>query len=152
MQELEETLLAIQRGQVDAVVVNGAQGDQVFTLQGAEHPYRVLVETMNEGAATLDASGAVLYANASFAAIFGVHLENSSERFCRNISALDDEKLKTLIEEGLKGESRGDVSLEKSDGRRRLVRLSLSPVHDLGIRTICVIATDMTELSGATKP
>ena len=52
IQELEDTFQAIQRGQVDAVVVNGAQGDQVFTLQGAEHPYRVLVETMNEGAAT----------------------------------------------------------------------------------------------------
>ena len=65
--ELEETFLAIQRGQVDAVVVNGADGDQVFTLQGAEHPYRVLVETMNEGAATLDKDGTVLYGNASFA-------------------------------------------------------------------------------------
>ncbi len=153
VQELEETFLAIQRGQVDAVVVNGAQGDQVFTLQGAEHPYRVLVETMNEGAATLDASGAVLYANASFAAIFGVHLETIVGTVLqKHLSASQDhEKLAALIEEGLKGESRGDVSLEKSDGRRRLVRLSLSPVHDLGIRTICVIATDMTELSGANE-
>jgi ABC-type amino acid transport substrate-binding protein len=41
--ELEETFLAIKRGRVDAVVVNGIEGDQVFTLQGAEHPYRVLV-------------------------------------------------------------------------------------------------------------
>ena len=41
-ENLEETFLAIQRGQVDAVVVNGTDGDQVFTLQGAEHPYRVL--------------------------------------------------------------------------------------------------------------
>ncbi len=37
------------------------------------------------------------------------------------------------------------------DGQRRLVRLSLSSVRDFGIRTICVIATDMTELSGANE-
>lgn len=64
--ELEETFLAIKRGSVDAVVVNGDEGEQVFTLQGAEHPYRVLVETMNDGAATLDEDGTVLYANTSF--------------------------------------------------------------------------------------
>ena len=69
VQELEETFLAIQRGRVDAVVINSEGGDQVFTLQGAEHPYRVLVETMNEGAATLDKDGTILYANASFAGI-----------------------------------------------------------------------------------
>ena len=31
------------------------------------------------------------------------------------------------------------------------MRFSLSPVHDFGIRTICVMATDMTELSGANE-
>src|ERR1700674_2151567 len=105
VQELEETFLAIQRGQVDAVVVNGAHGDQVFTLQGAEHPYRVLVETMNEGAATLDEGGAVLYANASFAAIFGVQLENIiGASLQTHLCAHDHTKLKGLIKNGLKGE------------------------------------------------
>ena len=39
---------------MDAVVVAGKQGPQVFTLEGAEHAYRVLIESMNEGALTLD--------------------------------------------------------------------------------------------------
>ncbi len=38
----------------------------VFTLKGAEPPYRVFVEAMNEGAATLDAGGAILYCNNRF--------------------------------------------------------------------------------------
>jgi len=67
VQELEDTLTAIREGSVDALVISAPTGDQVFTLQGAEHPYRVLVETINEGAATLDAQGTVLYANARFA-------------------------------------------------------------------------------------
>jgi len=46
VEELEETLRAIRMGEVDAVLVSSSQGDQVFTLQGAEHPYRLLVETI----------------------------------------------------------------------------------------------------------
>src|ERR1700685_4111845 len=73
--ELEETLVPIRSGEVDAVVVSAPAGDQVFTLQGAEHPYRLMVETIDEGAATLSDDGTVLYANRSFAEIFEVPLE-----------------------------------------------------------------------------
>src|ERR1700685_409424 len=75
VQELEDTLTAIRQGTVDALVISAPTGDQVFTLQGAEHPYRVLVETINEGAATLDAEGVVLYSNARFAEILGIDLK-----------------------------------------------------------------------------
>lgn len=78
--ELEETLRAIRMGEVDAVLVSSAQGDQVFTLQGAEHPYRLLVETIEEGAATLSDDGTVLYSNKSFAAFFGVSLGHKRRR------------------------------------------------------------------------
>src|SRR5665213_1716780 len=150
--ELEETFLAIKRGRVDAVVVNGIEGDQVFTLQGAEHPYRVLVETMNEGAATLDEDGTVLYANASFGVLFGMPTDaiigNSLQKY---LEPTEQAKLSNLIGESLKDESHGEVTLATSDGKRRLVRISLSPIHEFGVRTICVIATDMTELSGANE-
>jgi two-component system, NarL family, sensor kinase len=152
VRELEETFLAIQRGQVDAVVVNGTEGVHVFTLQGAEHPYRILVESMNDGAATLDKDGTVLYANASFAGILGVQLEDViGTQVQKNCVAEELQKLKALIDKGLEGESRGEITLLNSEGQRRLVRLSVSPVDDFGIRTICVIATDMTELSGANE-
>jgi two-component system, NarL family, sensor kinase len=152
VQELEETFLAIQGGRVDAVVVNGTEGDQVFTLQGAEHPYRVLVETMNEGAATLDKDGTVLYANASFAGILGVRLDSViGTPLQSHFSPQEESNLKNLIGNGIQGESRGEVSLTGPEGLRRLVRLSLSPVHDFGMRTICVVATDMTELAGANQ-
>ena len=78
--ELEETLRAIRMGEVDAVLVSGPHGDQVFTLQGAEHPYRLMVETIDEGAATLADDGTVLYANRSFAEIFDVPLEKLHRR------------------------------------------------------------------------
>src|SRR6185369_14544230 len=72
LEEAEETLRAIGSGEVDAFVVSGPGGDQVFTLKGAEQPYRVLVETMNEGAATLAADGTILYCNSRLAAMLQV--------------------------------------------------------------------------------
>src|ERR1035437_4220690 len=73
--EAEETLRAIRSGEVDAVVVAGKEGPQVFTLQGAEHAYRVLIESMNEGALTLTAKGVILYANQCFARMVASPLE-----------------------------------------------------------------------------
>ena len=37
--EAEETLQAIRTGQVDALVVSGPDGDQIFALEGADHAY-----------------------------------------------------------------------------------------------------------------
>src|SRR5437899_7745425 len=76
LHELEETLRAIRSGQVDALVVYAPDGgDRIFTLQGAEHPYRVLVEAMNEGAATMTSDGLVLFANQHFARMWDKPLE-----------------------------------------------------------------------------
>src|SRR5688572_24250622 len=70
--EVEETLRAIRAGEVDAVVVGGPAGEQVYTLQGAERPYRLLVEAISEGAGTLSPEGIVLYANRRLAEMMGV--------------------------------------------------------------------------------
>lgn len=73
--ELEETLRAIQRGEVDALVVSRPEGEQIYTLSGALEPYRVMVEVMSEGAATLSDDGSVLYGNSRFAELVRVPLE-----------------------------------------------------------------------------
>ena len=73
--EAEETLRAIRDGEVDGLVVSTAEGDRVFTLTGAEHPYRVMAETMNEGAVTLASDGTILYCNQRFVDIVKGSLE-----------------------------------------------------------------------------
>src|SRR5579871_3659728 len=67
--QAEETIRAIHYGEVDAVVVNGPNGPQVYTLEGADHPYRVLVEQMHEGTVTINEDGLILYSNPQFAAL-----------------------------------------------------------------------------------
>ena len=73
--EAEDLLRAIGRGEVDAIVRQGPAGDQVFTLEGADRPYRTMVETMAEGALSLTTDGAILYANARFAELVGCELD-----------------------------------------------------------------------------
>jgi diguanylate cyclase (GGDEF)-like protein len=64
MEEAEDTLRAIAAGEVDAFVVSdGGPGRRVFTLSTADRPYRMFVEHMRDGAATLSSSGLILYAN-----------------------------------------------------------------------------------------
>ena len=64
--EAEETLRAIREGEVDAVVVSGAKGEQVFSLVGADSIYRLIVETMREAAFTITFDGAILFCNGQF--------------------------------------------------------------------------------------
>src|SRR5450631_539329 len=121
--ELEETLRAIRMGEVDAVVVSGPIGDQVFTLQGAEHPYRILVETIDEGAATLSPDGTVLYSNKSFAAIFDIPLEKFIGAPLESFVSGDDlVELKRLLGSASTGSARGELRLRASDGRARTIR------------------------------
>ena len=71
LQELEDTLEAIRSGAVDAIVTSGPAGDQVYTLEGADHAYHMMVESMNEGAVTLLPDGTILYGNRQFGQMTG---------------------------------------------------------------------------------
>jgi PAS domain S-box-containing protein len=145
--ELEETLRAIRMGEVDAVLVSGPQGDQVFTLQGAEHPYRLMVETIDEGAATLADDGTVLYANRSFAEIFDVPLEKFIGAPLNDfVFGEDRELLAHLLADASVNIVRGEIRLDSHMQRPRTIRLTLSPVREQGVHTICVVATELTEL------
>jgi len=75
LREAEQTLSAIRNGEVDSLIVTGPHGDQVFSLKGAEQPYRIFVEQMQEGAVTLTHDGTILYANHRFAQMVKARLE-----------------------------------------------------------------------------
>jgi PAS domain S-box-containing protein len=150
--ELEETLRAIRMGEVDAVLVSSTQGDQVFTLQGAEHPYRLLVESIEEGAATLSDDGTVLYSNKSFAAFFNAPLEKFIGAPLHNfVTGNDAEFLKTLILGAKLASTRGEIRLLKKHGKPRTIRLTLSPNRELGLEAICAVATELTEIVDANE-
>jgi two-component system sensor kinase FixL len=146
LQEAEEALDAIRSGRVDALVVSSESGDQIFTLQGAEHPYRVMVETMNEGAATLLEDGSIFYANPRLADILGEPVEALiSSSILDFISVEDREIFQGAIEHGYLGSSRAELRFRRSDHSSVPVFISLSPTQVEGAQALSLVATELTE-------
>jgi PAS domain S-box-containing protein len=66
------TLRSIREGEADALVVVGPDGERVLMLQDADEPYRIVVETMSEGALVVDIHDRVVYANPAMRALVGL--------------------------------------------------------------------------------
>ena len=148
----EEIVRAIRHGKVDALVMAGPQGDHVLTLQGAEHPYRVLVERISDGAATLDAEGTILYANSRFAELLGASLENFIGTSLQSHMPVPTRgALQHLIAQGLRNSTQGELSLGSLGGRTRLVRFVLHRLENSELHNVCVVATELTELVEANE-
>ncbi len=144
LEEAEETLRAIRHGEVDALVVSGAEGEQVFTLQGAETPYRFLVEEMNEGALLLGREGTILYANARFAELTGTPLEqligSSWERF---FAPAERPRVVALLGQAQKSGVKQEFQLE-SGARSRPVEVSLASMKRERLEGFSVIIADLS--------
>ena len=101
LREAQETLEAIRRGEVDALVVNSPQGDQVYTLRGADYSARMLLQEMSEGAATLIPDGTILYCNKRFAEMVGLPHEKVIGMLAREfIAPADRHAYDSLIRRG----------------------------------------------------
>src|SRR5205085_2367015 len=143
--ELEETLRAIRGGEVDALVVSEGAANRVYTLQGAEHPYRVMVQAMNEGAATLTQEGVVLFANPRLAQMLHLPQERLiGASLWDFVQDLDRNHRDQLLRRVQKQAIQVECALHVAGGRSLPVYLSFSPLHEQGFRGICVIATDLT--------
>jgi two-component system, NarL family, sensor kinase len=144
----EETLRAIRSGEVDTVMVAGKEGSQVFTLEGAEHAYRVLIECMNEGALTLTIDKMILYANRCFARMVKCPLEQvMGGSFRRFLSAADGATLRPLLKRGDKSGAKIQVLLNAVDGSQMPAQISIRPLAKNGAKsaTFGLVVTDMTE-------
>lgn len=135
--ELEDTLAAIRSGEVDALIVDTAEGEKVYSLTSAETTYRILIEQMNEGAAILSEDGVVLYCNQRFAEMIGEPIEVVVGG--KLVQFLDPEQTKQfneLFQTGLTRHIQQSFTLPASQNTNRPVNhylFSLAPfVHQSG--------------------
>ncbi|HET6557470.1 MAG TPA: ATP-binding protein [Prolixibacteraceae bacterium] len=145
--EAEETLHAIRNGEVDAIVVSGAEGEKVFSLVSAETPYRIFVQEMNEGAVTLSAKGIIMYCNPRFSEILGVPSEKIvGSSFSRFVIDTDLPVFNNLFAEGLKHKTDGEIRCLSAENQIIYMNLLFSPLpHDLH-DDVCIMAADITKL------
>src|ERR1700753_1542641 len=117
LREAEETLEAIRTGEVDAVVVAGPAGQQVYTLENADRPYRVLVEQMQEGAVTFSHDGTILYCNERFATLVGgVHDGIIGLSLLGFFSADEGKMLMHMIDTGAAPGVAGEFAIHAANG------------------------------------
>ena len=144
----EEALSAIRRGEVDAVVVAGKRGPQVYTLAGAGQDYRVLIESMNEGALTLTADAVILYANRCFARMVQRPLQEViSGSFHRFVAPADQVAVRALLKRAPGSGAKIQAVLVVGGGSELPVHISIRPMAAPGVSpaALGMVVTDMTE-------
>ena len=149
LREAEETVQAIRSGAVDAIVVHGPGGEKVFTLQGADHIYRVFLERMSEGAAVLGRDHTVLHCNRGFAGLLGARLQSVIGSPLQDLVWPDDQaRLHALLRLAAQRNCRGEIRLRSQQGAPVPVQFSLNPLP-LKTRAVCLIVSDLSEVKRA---
>ena len=146
LETAEETLRAIQSGEVDALMVSGRRGEQVVSLKGGEPAYRMLVEAMSEGAATLSRDGAVLYCNRRFAElvrrpagkVIGIAVQSL-------VAETERDRFETLLADAQKAVAKGEFNLCRADGSPVPVYLSLNRFRGYKGQALGMVITDLSE-------
>jgi PAS domain S-box-containing protein len=152
LQEAEDTLRAIREGEVDAVIVSGSKGEQVFSLVGAESIYRLIVETMKEAAFTVTFDGRILYCNGQF-----------GEFVKRPLELIVGHPLREFVAEPSQAAAASFLlAAQRQPVKQRLVfqdlnctnvpaHVSANVLNQPDGMSICVVATDLTELENSTE-
>ncbi len=146
LEESEDTLDAIRRGDIDAVVVSGAAQHRVYTLENADRPYRVLIEQIQEGALTLGPDGTVFYSNRRLAELLRVPQERVIGQNLRCfVRPRDHARFAQLLEQGRHNGGREELSLLSPDGTEIPVYLSLNLLQrDQEQPLLCGVVSDLT--------
>ncbi len=145
LQEAEETLRAIGNGDVDVFVLPGSDGDQIFSLKGAERQYRILVETMSEGAATLTLDSTILYCNQRLADMLLIPLEKLiGTKLSSYITTGDQGIFEEMLGKYAHEIEAVEYTLLAATGKPLPILISCSPYDLAGIQGVGVLLTDMT--------
>ncbi len=154
VEEAQEALSAIRKGQVDALVIaRGQQQQEVVLLQGADKAYQVLFETLNEGAVAIAADlGIILYSNRRFAELVERTLaEVLGARLEDFVSPEEISSFTSLLAAARGASSKGELCLRTKSGAKIPVMTSVRAVveGDTAGDTFTVVMTDLSALKKA---
>jgi PAS domain S-box-containing protein len=140
----DDILRGLRTGAVDAIVSDVA-GGRVYTLRGADAPYRAMVERMAEGALTVTVrDGLILFANQQFSNIVRQPPERVIGARLLDFVAPEDRAIVSAVLAG--GASRRtEARLQTSAAGKVPVYLSADDLPLDGVQCLCVIVTDLSE-------
>ena len=152
LREAQQTIEAIRGGGIDSLMIGPPGQEQVYALVSADRPYRLIVEAMNEGAATVSPRGVILNANARLAAMTGrsaAHLVGTA--VLDLIPDVHRSAFAELLDIGTGGSSRGEVDLTGPGGTTVPVLLAVSGFDLDGMFLRCLVLTDLTAQRAAER-
>jgi len=148
--DLKATVDAIRTGGIDAVMIPGPEGGSLYTLTSADRPYRVLVEEMGDGAATLSEGGILLFANQRFADLLGVERVSLLGRDLTDLVQAHDPTILGELLATVPGTTvHHELTLIHPDGQSTPVLASATGLDLDGSIVRCLIVTDLTEIMKA---
>ncbi|MET0864593.1 MAG: ATP-binding protein [Nakamurella sp.] len=146
LEDMRAAVDSIRSGGVDAIMIGDLLDERVYTLASADRPYRVILDDMGEGAATVSERGVLLYANRRFAALLGW---DPSELVGTDVTALvnphDRRQLLSLLGAPAGVTRRDELNLVARDGTIVPALSSATGLDVEGVLVRCFIAADLTE-------
>lgn len=144
-------VFSVQQVQADALLVPPSAGPRVFSLHAAEEPYRLLIERMNEGAATLMPDGLILYCNHRLAELLRLPLERvQGERLHDFVAPQEQEALNRILDQAEQG-CAGNLHLLPREGLPIPTILSLCSIRVADNTYIGAVITDVSTFRKAEK-
>ena len=145
--EAEQTIEAIRGGEVDAFIVHEPMGEQIYTLKGADHGYRVLVESITEGALILSSDDSIYYCNRTLGEMLRLPIRKIvSTKLDAYVAPECRAKLLELILEGRScGAVKSEFLMQRNDGTLLPVNVSLNCMSVADFEGVCAVITDLSE-------
>lgn len=144
--EAQQTLNAIRQGHTDAILVDGPHEPRVYLLDGADQPYRVMVEEMQEGALTLRDDGLIMYCNRQIAQMLRTnHQGLLGKRLESWLAPASQPLFEALLRESQLRSARGEITLLAADGTQVPVLLAMRVLSEESPRLISAVLADLTE-------
>lgn len=144
LEEANDTIDAIRTGQVDALIVKGLNGHELYTLKSADQTYRVFIEKMTAGAVTLNNDGIIVYCNSQFGKMVGQPLSQViGNSFAKYVIQPDRPRYQALVLGGWEKDIKGEIRIAGTE-KPIPVQLSITTLElDEGI-SLSIILADLT--------
>ncbi|MGI4862875.1 MAG: ATP-binding protein [Janthinobacterium lividum] len=145
LREAEELIVAVRTGAVDALAIQGADGPRIFTLEGADHGYRTLIEQMSEGALLLSPEGTVLYGNAALSELLNCPLSELMGRAFIDFVPSDSQAHWAELQlQGWESRVRAELPLQTCESAQRPCVVSMNGLLFDGALALAVVITDIS--------
>ena len=145
LEDLLAAFTAIRGGGVDAIMVGGPNEERLYTLTSADRPYRVIVEEMGEGAATVSERGVLLYVNRRLSTLIG---RARRDLIGTDVTALvdptDRSQLINLLDAPAGHTNRAELNLAGRDGATIPALTSATGLDIDGVLVRCLVAADLS--------